>query len=118
PVILLGDGAGLVYSTLGSSHQCAEDIAALRPMPHLRIYSPADKFELEAAFREITDSFKTPGAGPAYLRIGKSDRPQVHSATISSAEYTFLRKKGKSTLLVGTGSMASTAAELSNRLDT
>jgi transketolase len=37
PVILLGDGAGLVYSTLGNSHQCAEDIACLRPLPNLRI---------------------------------------------------------------------------------
>lgn len=118
PVILLGDGAGLVYSTLGSSHQCAEDVSALRPMPHIRIYSPADKHELEVAFRETRESFAKPGAGPAYLRIGKSDRPEVHSKTPSNAEYTFLTQKGARTLLVGTGSMASSAAELSKRLGT
>src|SRR5829696_4605298 len=30
PVMLVGDGAGVVYSSLGASHQCAEDVAALR----------------------------------------------------------------------------------------
>src|ERR1700688_3235721 len=28
PVIFAGDGAGVVYSTLGTSHQCTEDIAS------------------------------------------------------------------------------------------
>src|SRR5882757_4836415 len=28
PVVFIGDGAGVVYSTLGASHQCTEDIAA------------------------------------------------------------------------------------------
>src|SRR5476651_1351035 len=50
PAIILGDGAGLIYSTLGTSHQCAEDVASLRPMPGLRIYSPCDARELEACF--------------------------------------------------------------------
>ena len=30
PVIFIGDGAGVVYSHLGSSHQSTEDVAALR----------------------------------------------------------------------------------------
>ncbi len=30
PVLLIGDGAGVVYSSLGTSHQSTEDIAALR----------------------------------------------------------------------------------------
>src|ERR1700676_5415334 len=28
PVVFVGDGAGVVYSTLGASHQSAEDVAA------------------------------------------------------------------------------------------
>src|SRR3954467_10502277 len=35
PVVLVGDGAGVVYSTLGTSHQSTEDVAALRALPHL-----------------------------------------------------------------------------------
>src|SRR5438093_7902351 len=41
PVVFLGDGAGVVYSTLGSSHQSTEDLAALRALPGLTILSPA-----------------------------------------------------------------------------
>ena len=43
PVGLIGDGAGVVYGTLGASHQCAEDVAALRALPRIAIHSPADE---------------------------------------------------------------------------
>ena len=43
PVVFIGDGAGVVYSTLGTSHQSTEDVAALRALPNLGILSPADE---------------------------------------------------------------------------
>ena len=46
PVIFIGDGAGFVYSHLGTSHQSTEDIACSRVIPNLSVYSPADRFEL------------------------------------------------------------------------
>ena len=69
PVIFIGDGAGLVYSTLGASHQAAEDIAVLRPLPEIKIFSPASSEELQASFEEARRY-----TGPTYLRIGKADR--------------------------------------------
>src|SRR5437868_11472801 len=51
PVVFLGDGAGVVYSTLGTSHQCTEDVAALRAVPHLSILSPADDLEMAECMR-------------------------------------------------------------------
>jgi transketolase len=74
PVILLGDGAGLVYSTLGASHQCFEDVAALRPLPNMSIFSPADRFELVWAFRQARQL-----SGPSYVRLGKADLGDVHA---------------------------------------
>lgn len=115
PVILLGDGAGLIYSTLGASHQAAEDVAALRPLPNLNVFSPADEFELEACFLEAT---RSPVA--SYLRIGKSDRPAIHVKTPKTTE-PILVSNGSSrrTLIVSTGAMSApskTAAE-KHRLD-
>lgn len=75
PVLLIGDGAGVVYSSLGVSHQSTEDIAALRALPHMRILSPADAHEMKAAM-EL--AFATPA--PVYMRMGKSDLGQVHDA--------------------------------------
>ena len=77
PVTFLGDGAGFVYSFLGTSHQSTEDIAATRALPNLAIYSPADRFEL-SAIMELTAELKC----PAYIRIGKSDTGDVHMREI------------------------------------
>jgi len=112
PVLLLGDGAGLVYSTLGSSHQCGEDIAALRPMPGISIYSPADAFELEVCFKQAMAEAK----GPTYLRIGKSDRKPVHVKLPENSTFNFTRKNGSKTLLIGTGSMSSSSLEIATTL--
>ena len=45
PVIFLGDGAGFVYSHLGTSHQSTEDISVTRAIPNLVILSPADRYD-------------------------------------------------------------------------
>ena len=73
PVILIGDGAGFVYSHLGTSHQSTEDIACTRAIPDLSVYSPADRFEVSACMEQAYQS-----KSPVYLRMGKSDRGDVH----------------------------------------
>src|SRR6059036_126569 len=74
PVVLIGDGAGVVYSSLGTSHQCTEDIAALRALPNLSILSPADDLEMTACMRLALSA-----DGPVYLRMGKADLCRVHA---------------------------------------
>lgn len=112
PVTLLGDGAGVVYTTLGASHQCAEDIACLRPMPNLTIYSPCDEEELAICFKEASRS-----NSPVYIRIGKSDRPKVHTTALtSSAPHVVHASLAKNACIVATGSMVSVAADLGKKL--
>lgn len=74
PVIVIGDGAGFVYSQLGTSHQSTEDIACTRAIPHLSVYSPADRFEVTVCMEMAYHSRSS-----VYLRIGKSDRGDVHT---------------------------------------
>lgn len=101
PTIILGDGAGVVYSTLGASHQCAEDVACLRPLPNIRIYSPCDSAELKVCFAEGLSY-----AGPSYIRIGKSDRPEVHKDVLKNTDPRFTFTSSKTGVcLVATGSM-------------
>lgn len=107
PVILLGDGAGLVYSTLGVSHQCGEDIACLRPLPGIAIYSPCDEHELAACWQEarVADH-------PSYIRLGKADRPRVHASPLAGTEPVWTRAPAATQLaplIVATGSMTSPA---------
>ncbi|MDR3607131.1 MAG: transketolase C-terminal domain-containing protein [Oligoflexia bacterium] len=112
PVTFIGDGAGLVYSTLGVSHQCAEDVAALRALPNLRIYSPCDAEELRAVYRDMRGF-----SGPSYIRIGKGDRPVVNAAPLESGvepHYTVAGKAGA--CLVATGSMVSISTQMGREL--
>jgi len=73
PVIFIGDGAGFVYSHLGTSHQSTEDIACTRAVPDLQVYSPADAYEITLCMKSAYQS-----RAPVYLRMGKSDRGSVH----------------------------------------
>jgi transketolase len=113
PVLMLGDGAGVVYSSLGSSHQCAEDVAALQAMPNLKIFSPCDEHELRHCFAA---AWAHPG--PSYIRIGKSDRPVAHSAgsQASAAPHWVQQAPGSKACLVATGSMVSLCQSLGQEL--
>jgi transketolase len=113
PVMLLGDGAGLVYSTLGVSHQCGEDIACLRPLPEIAIYSPCDAEELVACWRESRAA-----AHPSYIRLGKADRPAVHAAPLADTGPVFTHRPGGGAggvVLVATGSMVSPCTAFARR---
>lgn len=109
PVILIGDGAGLVYSHLGTSHQSTEDIACTRSIPSLTVLSPADRFEMAAAMQLALEQ-----AAPVYLRMGKSDRGDLHSGPVSlvAGQLLPLTSTRKKIALIATGAMVRTAVEL------
>lgn len=110
PVILIGDGAGFVYSHLGTSHQSTEDIACTRAIPDLAIYSPADRFEVTACMNLAYRSKAT-----VYLRMGKSDRGDVHHQIPQTHIGSLLPvRQGDASGLcfIATGSMVRTAADI------
>lgn len=114
PVIFTGDGAGLVYSTLGTSHQSFEDIACLRAVPHIDIMSPCDAYELTACM-----SMALEHAGPVYLRMGKADLGQVHSSVprLKRGALAQVRAGRHPVVLIAAGSMVKTACALGEELD-
>jgi len=112
PVIFIGDGAGFVYSHLGTSHQSTEDIACTRAIPDLSVYSPADAHELTACMKSAYQSNSA-----AYIRMGKSDRKMVHSSPVTSkpGDLLSIKQVPDSTLaFIATGSLSSTALALAN----
>ena len=111
PVIFIGDGAGFVYSHLGTSHQSTEDIAATRAIPNLIILSPGDRFELERCFQLAYDS-----SLPVYLRLGKADRGDIHCKDLNFDIGDLLTLKcslgSRRVSIVATGSMLKMASRL------
>jgi len=114
PVVFIGDGAGLVYSTLGTSHQSFEDIACLRAVPHLDILSPCDAAETTACMQAAFERGST-----VYLRMGKSDVGGVHAAVPKLARGGLLQvREGKGAVsFIATGSMVRTALQVAEAAD-
>jgi transketolase len=112
PVIFIGDGAGVVYSTLGSSHQSTEDVAVLRALPHMSILSPADAAEMTACMKLALSA-----TGPVYLRMGKADLGHVHQAVpeIQWGELCRLRSGDGPLAWIATGSMVKPSLEAAHR---
>src|SRR5262249_10901860 len=107
-----GDGAGVVYSTLGSSHQCTEDIAVLRALPHMAVLSPSDRWEMSACMGIALTANR-----PVYLRIGKADLGDIHLAEphMEWGEVIPVRYGNGPLAWIGTGSMVHTAVRLAER---
>ena len=113
PVVFLGDGAGFVYSHLGTSHQSTEDIACARSIPDLSVYSPADRFEMKRCLELAYDSRST-----VYLRMGKADRGDVHGAApvMRVGQLVQLRPQTDIKLaFICTGSMAKTGVLIATK---
>lgn len=112
PVVLIGDGAGMVYSHLGTSHQATEDIAVTRALANLQVYSPADRHELTRCLELSAHASTT-----IYLRIGKADRGDVHPAPVAANAGDLLpvRQGGTDLVFLATGSMVRTAIDIADR---
>lgn len=114
PVVFIGDGAGLVYSNLGTSHQSFEDIACLRAVPHVDILSPCDAAETTACMQAAFERGST-----VYLRMGKSDVGSVHASVPRLTRGGLLQvREGKGAVsFIATGSMVRTALHIAGTCD-
>lgn len=71
-VVLIGAGGGFAYGVLGPTHFALEDIAIMRVLPNMTIFSPAD--EIEAVLQmKIAEHIK----GPVYIRTGGRTAPII-----------------------------------------
>jgi transketolase len=111
-VKLVGIGAGFIYSNLGPTHHATKDIAIMRTLPGMTIFSPADPLE--------TSKVTTAAAriqGPVYLRLAASSTPSVYSG-----DYDFkvgegvILKEGEDISVIATGNIIHEAVQAINEL--
>jgi transketolase len=65
-------GGGMSYGAVGMSHHATEDIAILRSLAGIEVYTPCDLWEAEEIARHLIRH-----KGPAYLRLDKSAAPET-----------------------------------------
>lgn len=71
-VTIIGVGAGFAYSTSGCTHYGTEDIAIMRALPNMKIYSPCHPLEARLLAEKILKV-----GGPSYLRLGKGKESPI-----------------------------------------
>lgn len=71
PVKIAGYYAG-VWGIGGRSHNCVNDVALMRTLPNMSIYSPADYWETATLVKHLDST-----AGPTYMRLSGVATPTV-----------------------------------------
>ena len=70
-------GGGFVYGALGMSHHATEDMAILRALPDVAVFTPGDPVEVEAVVPAL---YRHEGA--CYLRLGRGGEPRLHDGPL------------------------------------
>jgi len=71
-VKIVAVGGGMSYGAVGMSHHATEDLAILRSLPEMSVFSPCDLWEAAEISRYLISH-----RGPAYLRLDKSAAPST-----------------------------------------
>lgn len=107
--------AGFAYGPLGMSHHATEDIACMRSLPNMRVFSPADPLETIAVTKAAIRS-----DGPCYIRLGKGGEPNVRDAfdsEVFEVGKAYQLRGGKANVCIfTTGSVTGEAVLAADRL--
>jgi len=112
-VVLAGVGAGLDYGLFGPSHHATEDVALMRTLPGMAVWSPAGANMVAPLVAHCLAA-----GGPAYLRLSRASEPAVYSPeTVPTPDDGIAPlRPGRDLLLAATGSMVARALEVAAAL--
>jgi transketolase len=80
PIILIGAGGGLTYSTSGGTHHSLDDFSLMLGIPEIEVFSPAGPKELKQSLKVAIGLQQT-----SYIRIGKFGEKDVLDFEYSSS---------------------------------
>ena len=106
-VKVIGTHAGVTVGKDGATHQCLEDLAAMRAIPGMMVLSPCDANETKLVTKAIAQY-----DGPCFMRLGRLD---VDQCTNLLPNYSFELGKaskladGKDVAIIATGLMVQEA---------
>jgi len=112
-VKLAGSHAGLATGEDGATHQILEDVALMRSLPNMTIFSPCDFNE---AYKVTVEAMKI--KGPVYIRL---TRPKTLIITPNGGPFVVGKmsviKEGRGVIVLGTGPVLSEAVKAVNGLE-
>ncbi len=111
-VKIVGTAPGITAGPNGGTHMCFQDLAIMRAMPNMHVYSPSDAYELRGVLQYMAKSVQ-----PTYMQL---IRPKV--GKIFDENYVFQPGKaiklqeGSDVTLVSTGYMTHFAIKAAKQL--
>ncbi len=96
PVILVGNGGGYAYGSMGGTHHALEDYGALLCLQNMRAYVPAFAADVPIIISQLMRQ-----SGPGYLRLGRCELPMDMELPEYAAWRCLLKGKGPTMVVSG-----------------
>lgn len=111
-VKIIGTATGITQGPNGGTHMDFQDLATMRVMPNLHVYSPADPVELKQVLKYMATSGK-----PTYMQLVRPKvAPVFEDGCTFDPEKAVTVRKGSDVTLVATGYMTSFAKAAAEEL--
>jgi transketolase len=111
-VKIVGTAPGITAGPNGGTHMCFQDLAIMRAMPNMHVYSPCDALELRSVMRHMAASRQ-----PTYMQLIRSKVPKVFDAEYAfNPEKAIVLREGRDVTLVSTGYMTQFAVAVADEL--
>jgi transketolase len=113
-VKIVGTSPGVTAGPNGGTHMCFQDLAIMRAMPNMRVYSPCDVYELRAVLRYMARS-----PHPEYMQLVRPKVPPVFDDAYGPFDplRAVVLREGRDVTLVSTGYMTSFALGVARELE-
>ncbi len=111
-VKIVGTAPGITQGPNGGTHMDFLDLAIMRAMPNMHVYSPCDQFELRAVMRHMAVTKQ-----PTYMQLVRSKVPVLREESCAFDPLKAVRlREGNDVTIVTTGYMVQFVMKASDEL--
>lgn len=112
-VKVCGAHAGISVGLDGATHQALEDIATMRVLPNMTVFSPADYYECKKTVKAMAAI-----DGPCFVRFGREKVPVVtDESTPFEVGKAYTMREGTDVSVFATGTMVAEALDAAEVLE-
>jgi transketolase len=112
-VKIVGTSPGVTAGPNGGTHMCFQDLAIMRAMPNLHVYSPCDALELRSVLRTMASTRQ-----PTYMQLVRHKVAKIFDAEYAFDPMRAVRlREGRDVTLVSTGYMTQFAVPVVDELE-
>lgn len=111
-VKIVGTAPGITAGPNGGTHMCFQDLAIMRAMPNMHVYSPCDAMELRSVLRYMASTRQ-----PTYMQLVRHKVAKIFDTEYAFDPQRAVRlREGRDVTLVSTGYMTQFALPVADAL--